>query len=763
MPQVIQAKCPNCTNTLRIPAEWLAQPIRCKHCKQIFQMKARSAPAPVAFAAPDAAAKVAVAQPVNATAMMPQTAVVMPRPGSNDPFGFDADDAPTPTPDIARKPRKKGRGTLVLLGVFFFLFVGFASGASLLVYWAFNLQKEKAQTRLVAENDGNREVIGADGKPAAEKGDAPKKPLPGAKDKGKKDGGKPRTSNEDPFPRRALLISVNGYLMFNPVHYGSGQDDFKGGYPGSSTAVLRDNLTRIPMRFPLSQVVELSDGMAEPRLDKLPPNYPKESIPRPHSTQKSVLETTIKDFVNTCRDQDRIMIVFAGHGAYIEDPEPEDAKKDENKKPTGKAYLVPIDGNLKKPESLLTVKWVLNQLAQCKAQQKILVLDVFRYSPSRGFDMASPGEGEEGKMPEAFDKELENPPAGVQVWTSCIKDQSSIELDLGSAFLQALCHSLQGEAKMGGFSEAPQPIPIENLVVKVNQKLKDLLSPEKRTQLSRLSGKSVGGVAYNRDEQLAASIMPLKAPMAAGAQAAGYAAIDNILKEIGELPPARETRGSGVIRAANLPAFAAKKIDIYKADGNVADLHKLYKKDAVAYAKEFPLRAAYFEAVDALKESTKISMREVLPGPVNPKDKTKFLKEQEPMGMSIFKLEQVLASVKDAGEKRDMETSKRWLANFDYAQGRLQSRLMYLFEYNYTLGQIRADNLPELAPGQSGWRIGVNSDKLNVTEKKAKDLRNDTKKVWARIQKEHEGTPWELLAQRESMVRLGLVWRPKSD
>jgi hypothetical protein len=759
MPQVVQAKCPQCSNVLRIPAEWLAQPIRCKHCKQVFQMKAKSAPAPAAYAAPAVAAKVAVPQLANATAMVPQDAVATSRPTSNDPFGFDTDDAPTPVPDIARKPRKKGRGTLVLLGMFFFLFVLGASAASFFVYRAFHRAHFDAEAKH-AKTDGNRD---ADGKPDADNGNNPapafdkadgsKKPLPNGKDKSKKDGGKPRPFNNDPFPRRALLISVNGYLMFNPVLYGSPQGALDPKYPGSSTGVLRDRLTRPPMNFPLPQVVELSDGIP-----------PETKTVKPHSTQKSVLETTIKDFVDTCREQDRIMIVFAGHGAYLEDPEPEDAKKDETKKPTGKAYLVPIDGNLKKPESLLTVKWVLNQLAQCKAQQKVLVLDVFRYSPSRGFDMASPGEGEEGKMPEAFDKALENPPAGVQVWTSCIKDQSSVELDGGSAFLQALCHALQGDGQMTGISGPPQPIPIENLVVKVNQRLKDLLTPEKRTQTSRLTGKSDGGVAYNRDEQLAAQIT-LKPPTAAGAQAAGYAAVDNILNEISLLPTPRETRGGSAIRAANLPAFAAKRIDAYKTDGyqNVAELHGRYKKDKDGFAKEFPLRAAYFEVVEALQESNKIPLREVLASPVNPKQKAAFLREQEPMGMSIFKLERVLDSVKDASEKRDMETSKRWLVNFDYAQARLQSRLMYLFEYNYTMGQIRADNLPDLAPGQSGWRIGVNSDKLNVSEKKAKDLFRDTKKIWQKIQDKNEGTPWELLAQRESMVRLGLVWRPKSD
>ena len=139
MPQVIQAKCPHCTKVLRIPTDWLAKPIRCKHCKQVFQMKAKAAPAPAAFAAPAAAAMLAVAPPVPSSAVMPQAAVAGARPASNDPFGFDTDDTPTPVPDIARKPRKKGRGVLALVAVFLFLFAAARRPApGFVVYKAFN-------------------------------------------------------------------------------------------------------------------------------------------------------------------------------------------------------------------------------------------------------------------------------------------------------------------------------------------------------------------------------------------------------------------------------------------------------------------------------------------------------------------------------------------------------------------------------------------------------------------------------------------------
>jgi hypothetical protein len=779
MSQVVQAKCPHCQNVLRIPEEWLVKPMRCKHCKKTFQAKGKSsasASANVQTAVPAPRTKAHAPLPVAQAA----TAVAAPqRPASSDPFGGFEDPEPPdePAAEKSKKKKKKGNGLLLLVGMFFFLFVMGAAGASFVVYKAVmtpagnNSKHEIAKVgdgkgdsgTVVPKNadganadapkdrNGNPDKMGEPPPPTdaakkdRDKDKEKKKFIPPKKDDSKKDlVNKDRPKNppkftNDPFPRRALLISVNNYLMFNTVHYGSAQDQFKGGYPGSSTAVLRDRLGRPPMYFPATQIFELSDGIPD-----------NNKVVKPHSTQKSVLEMTIKDFVDSAREQDRILVLFAGHATHLE--------KD--------SYLVPIDGNMKKPESLLPLKWVYEQLAKCRAQQKVLVLDLFRFSPSRGFELPSTGDGAEGTMPEEFDKDLQNPPAGVQVLCSCQKEQSSVELDGGSAFMQAFCHSLQGGADMAGIAGPTQPIPVDVLVVKINQRLKDLLTPEKRTQIARLTGTAGTPMGYDAKEALAPQIT-LKPPTVPGGNVAGAAQVNNILDELRILPAVRDTRAGDVnlLRAQNLPAFSAEKLDGYKNDGyqNLADLEKRYKANNEAYAKEFPLRAAYFEALAALQDSQKVKMRETLNSPIDGKRKGEFLKEQEPLGISIFRLKGALAAIKEANDKREMETSKRWQANFDYVQARLQSRLVYLFEYNYTLGQIRADNLPELAPGQSGWRVGISGSKLNVTENDAKDLAKKTKKLWDKIEESYPDTPWSLLAQRESKIALGLTWKAKSD
>jgi hypothetical protein len=764
MSQVIQAKCPHCQNVLRIPEEWLAQAMRCKRCRNIFMAKTKSNTSPtpsypVAAPAVSVPAPIPTAKPAHA-APAPQPAMAMPVAHApappHDPFGFDVDEPSQPSFESTPRRRKRGNSLLLLLTMFFVLFLAGLGGVGYVGYRIYedaqkndpsyvnNDATKKDGTPLVAKNgkNGDAPIVTPpiNGDSAKDK----KKVLPPLKDStaGKTDGKKKPAFTNDPFPRRALLISVNNYLMFNTVHYGSPQDQQRRPepYPGSSTVILRDRLTRPPMNFPVSQVFELSDG--------IPSEYKSSKA---HSTQKSVLETTITDFLTTSREQDRIMIFFAGHGAHVED----------------KSYLVPIDGNFKNMDSLLPLKWVYDQMAKCKAQQKILVLDVFRYSPSRGMELPSPGEGEEGKMLEGFDKDLMNPPAGVQVWSSCVKDQSSVELDEGSAFLQALCNTLQGGGKMAGIATPPQPIPLDDMVTEVNDRLKKLLTAEKRTQVSRLTGTvQPKAVEYNASEELAKPIT-LKPPTAVGGEAAGAATIERILEEMRIMPVVRDTRAGdlNLLRAQNLPAFPVKVVDGYKPDGyqNITELHNKYKKDKEAFAKDFPLRAAYFDALEVMEESKKIQMREVLSSPVDPKRKAAFLLEQEPLGISIFKLEQMLAEMKSVAEKREMETSKRWQANFDYMHARVYGRVVYLYEYNYTLGKIRGDDLPELAPGQTGWRVGISGAKITVPDQKAKGFAKDVQKLWKRIQDDYSDTPWSLLAQRESMIALGLAWRPKSD
>jgi hypothetical protein len=210
-----------------------------------------------------------------------------------------------------------------------------------------------------------------------------------------------------------------------------------------------------------------------------------------------------------------------------------------------------------------------------------------------------------------------------------------------------------------------------------------------------------------------------------------------------------------------LPKFLAKTLADYSIDSEqtVDKERELYKSDRQKYAKRLPLRAAIFDAAEALELAKKLEIRMVIFRPITPMKKTLFMKEQESQGMVIFKLEQVYAHMQEAAKQRKKET-KRWQANFDFALARMESNLIFLMEHDYALGRIRADALPDLGEGDDGWRLTLVS-KITISEKKTKDLAKAMKNRWERIQTDNPETPWAYFAQGEGERLIGMEWTAK--
>lgn len=704
MSQVIQSKCPKCQNVLRIPADWIGKSMRCKHCKEVFQAQARAA---VPVAAAVAKPAVAVARPASA------------RPAANgDPFAFD-DTAETNTPVPRSRQRKKGGGWKLPLLAVCILAAGGAAFVLAVPYFKKG-QDPKPDNDPVVKNDRKQPETPdpeSEDPPTKKPGKPPEK-KPFVKKIGK---GNPKPIGQ-PFPRRALLISVCNYLYANPLNYGSPRDE---GYPGSSTAALADKMTRRPMNVPATQVLELSDGARSPQ-----------------PTLKPIIEAAIADFCDTCREQDRVVILFAGHAVDID--------KD--------AYLVPLEGDMKDVSTLIPLKWVYDRMTKCLAWQKVLILDVCRFPPARGLEL--PGSGEMGEIMDAM---VKNPPVGVQVWASCSKGEQAYEFERGSAFLQSLSHAMQ--EGLAGIQEPSNPLPLESLTTRVTQKMKELLTAEKLEQTPQLAGSAPKGTPpYDASEPLAAA-MAFRKPAPPKGQFAGEAFVRNILDEINKIPPIRAARqgADNMLQVAYLPPFPAKALDPYKEKyGSFAELKQMIETNP----KEYPLRVAVMNAAQALRDNAKFVMEESLTSPggaVTPQIKKQFLAKQKEPGIAIFELDQALKKLQTAGKKRDEETSQRWQANYDYTLARMMSRLVYTYEYNFVLADVRADRLPNLNSNiHNGWRVG-SRPKVQIKEEVVKDLVKSIDKTWKKIVKTYPDTPWAVMAKRESMTALGLEWRPSRD
>lgn len=782
---LVQAKCPGCKASLSIPSEWLHQPIRCKHCGMIVQLKqppaAAAPPRPAAPVARPAAAPVAVAKPAGVPMGIVPSAAVLARLTAAPPL---AQRIPGYTIPARTSPRYRTTFAQKLVAAAVWLTVlgllsagGYVGVTQYMPEW-----DEDAGTAVASvdpSGDPAKDLNATEGPkepPKEEKKDPPReenkpkektKPVESPKEKMKpvempKEKTKPvektpirppvtkpkettpirppvrppirppirpveNPNNPNPtnpnnpnnpprpvdpvgygtFPRRMLAVNVSNYLYYNPVSYGPKTRD---------THALLDRLSRA-LAIPPSQVFELSDG-APGALAKPP--------------MKDVVTQAIKDFCATSRAQDRVIFLFSGHAIEAD----------------GEAFLVPIEGEAGDKDTLIPLKWVYEQLTGCKARQKILLLDVCRYDPSRGSERP-----DSGKMSEKFEEILAKPPAGVQVWTACSKDEYSLEEGLigNSVFLNAMIEALTGGNKERRFTlplqKPADAIPIVELSEVVDKWTTDDANYYAKVKQSpKLYGEEIteGAAAYNAGEKLAD---PVKIQWAEGNifGAATKEMIQGILRETSDIPPVKiPQEGVQPIRAETFPVFAKQIMKDYESD----------KED-----NEF--RTAVKKATEVLKKHAQ-KFTEDFPSKNVEQLKTQVQPIQRTLAVTKLELEEALKDLQDVAKDREKEKSKRWQANYDYVLARMLERMAYVFEYQYMLSEIRTDALPELQANHIGWRL-ASKEKMTAKGadgKEAKDRAKKAKDILEAVAKDHKGTPYEILAKREMFTALGLEWQP---
>jgi hypothetical protein len=125
------------------------------------------------------------------------------------------------------------------------------------------------------------------------------------------------------------------------------------------------------------------------------------------------------------------VVLFSGHAVELDK----------------EAYLVPVEGDLNDSQTLIPLAWLYDKLAKSRGRDKVLILDVCRFDPDRGQERPSPG-----PMGAILDAALQKPPAGVQVWSSCVAGQQSYESAQGEPFLAVLV-PLTGRQKPEGTSK----------------------------------------------------------------------------------------------------------------------------------------------------------------------------------------------------------------------------------------------------------------------------------------------------------------------
>jgi hypothetical protein len=786
MTQVVQSACPQCKKVLRIPAAWLSQPMKCKHCGLFFQARvpqtaAAAAPAPRPPAAPAAPALPAVNRPTPPPATRPvappapaqaiPVALPVP-PGGSPPAQAIPVAAPAPPAGSGfsqfdmnlatrRRPRRRSGGwwkaallmvcllgTAVVLAVFAWPRLQEMLSAPPGETELARNDKPNDQPRTVTppnkKGDGETEPR-KNGDPDKKTGKEPDKKGPDKKGPDKKGPDKKEPENKPPdkkdpdkknpevvvkppppppppppkpdpvkpgaFPRRALVISVNNYLFFSPTNYGQ--------QLANSTHNVRWMMSRFSegLHIPMNQMVELSDS----------------SVKGAKPTLKPVIEATLKDFLNTSRPQDCLLVVFIGHYVEMGDD----------------VYLVPMEGDREEPKTLIPLKEVYGQLAACKSRQKVLVLDVCRFNPGQGLERPGSGPmGDDVKVPGAMGPKLEAlvkaPPEGVQVWTACSKEQQSLELsDLSldnGVFAECLTRTL--EDGFEGIQKPDKLIPLEPLVQSVNFRMKAFLEPYKRTQESMLSGKPLAEGAPYDPKEAAPPTPVVRAP-----EGAGDAPVDMVKAIMNEItaPPLKFTREEMRLRPEALALFfSAKDLANYdlKTEGEDTEFRKAVKA----------ARKVLIEKVSGKK------LREEFRVPGDPMKFKLELQDYQTNDLSKMQAHLTLAleSLKEVAKDKASEP-KAWQATYDYILARVEAQVAYLYEYQTLLGAMRKDFPPYEPKVQNGWRIAAKETLEG--DKTGQNLAKDARKIFDKIIKDYAGTPWAILAKRDRLTNLGLEWQ----
>jgi hypothetical protein len=244
---------------------------------------------------------------------------------------------------------------------------------------------------------------------------------------------------------------------------------------------------------------------------------------------------------------------------------------------------------------------------------------------------------------------------------------------------------------------------------------------------------------------------------------AGRAAIQRILDEIETIPPARVMAALRTerLKFEVLPPFSTRTMEQYRADyPSLQELDRKLRDNP----RDFPLIRAVRQATRVLEENAQ-AFSETLIGqkfPLPAQEKARLMRYQTKVVASMIgKLQDALEALKEAGAGLDREESKRWQANYEYVLAKLLARLIFVHEYCLMLAMARKDNLPLLKPGQNRRRL-ASAPKMQNREANIRKLLRDRKAVLESLMKKHPGTPWEMLARRESVTYLGLEWQPSA-
>lgn len=189
----------------------------------------------------------------------------------------------------------------------------------------------------------------------------------------------------------ALLVGVDDYANLRPLSY-----------CGADVRGLKQSL--IALGFDQRRIVVLHQDADQER-----ERPTKSNVQRELDLLLGELEQNGKTLKKQgyARKGDTIVIAFSGHGMHID----------------GTSYLCPAGARLGQPSTFLSLQRIYQQLSNCEADLKLMLVDACRNDP-RPAGRRSPEDRDEVVK---FAKALTAPPRGIMVLASCAPGQVSLE------------------------------------------------------------------------------------------------------------------------------------------------------------------------------------------------------------------------------------------------------------------------------------------------------------------------------------------------
>jgi hypothetical protein len=508
--------------------------------------------------------------------------------------------------------------------------------------------------------------------------------------------------------RRALVIAIHDYLYANPVGSGSQSADAYG------CQGFAENLARA-LHVPGDQLSLVSDTGMEGQ----PP-------------LRRAVERAIVDCLSACQPGSRVVVAFSGHATAL----------------GSEGYLVPVEGELTRSETLIPLEWVYRELDRCRARQKVLLLDICHYNPARG--QTRP---DSGPLSDALASILRAPPKGVIVWVSCSPGQRSnanAEMPQG-AFRDAVA-SVSADFEPGKTDAMTEPFPMELLKKRVNDAMARRLHTVSLNQESILCGQSEDKTTTGRDDARGQSSVFVES------------FVRRVVDELGCPPlyPLTLDEGEPKLDASLFDEAALRD---YVAEGDPSSrLHKAVHNARVALwvdsTSAVPERLAEEVHQNRKNQGPRlVPVQAILLAPANDVGAfaDRVLNIEKDMARIMRSLNMAREGLEDVASLRDSEP-KRWRANYDYTLAHLEAQMASIYGCQATLGQMRKEPSPLDVRNYKGWRLGRTGQA--VGDGSGLRLGSQARDKFRRIETDYPGTPWSILAKRERLSSFSFEWQP---